>query len=320
MFRYIATLWILFFSCATWQKKPRIVVHKVSHSVSLVKADPRHNFSYFFYQAQGRQPLACWRRISPIDTAFARGIYTLRVQELLDSLSYPPSLYGDSSGWIGVPSFGIRNPNFVIIHHTAQPSALYTINFFLEKLMPVSAHYLIAHDGTIYPLVHEQFRAWHAGVARWGSVSDLNSVSIGIELDNNGQEEFPNAQIDSLIALLTVLKNKYKIPSSNFLGHADIAPGRKQDPSVLFPWKYLASKGFGLWYEDEKELKKTKLPANFDGWFALGLLGYDLSRPEVALQAFRRHFMANEKLSKTFSNLELKVLYSLAKKYLYNHD
>lgn len=297
-------------SCAVRRTKNQVVSKPIP-------IDSSQSFRDSFYEYLGRSPLICTRRIVPVDTAFSRGIYQLHLQELVDTLKLPPSLYGDTSQWIGAPNFGMRNPNFVIIHHTAQNSALYTTKFFIEKVMPVSAHYLISRDGTIYPLVHNQLRAWHAGVAKWGSVTDLNSVSIGIELDNNGKEEFPQVQIDSLISLLTILKAKYKIPTSNFLGHADIAPGRKQDPNLYFPWKYLADKGFGFWYDD---VNKIKLPTNFDGWFALRLLGYDIRRPEAALQAFRRHYFGNEKLNKIFSNLELKVLFSLCKKILCNYD
>lgn len=84
--------------------------------------------------------------------------------------------------------------------------------------MPVSAHYLIGKDGTIYPLLHDQLRAWHAGGFKWGTITDINSISIGIELDNNGKEPFPSIQIDSLISLLNVLKVRYKIPTVNFGG------------------------------------------------------------------------------------------------------
>lgn len=312
MLRYFFFLSLLLFSCALRKIKSKTIINLASVT------EEQDSFAKLFYPSENRVPLVCTRKIEPIDTDFSRGIYMMNLQYLLDSLQRPPSVYGDTAHWIAAPSFGIRNPNFVIIHHTAQPSALYTINFFIAKLMPVSAHYLIAKNGTIYPLLHDQLRGWHAGVSRWGSITDINSVSIGIELDNNGQEEFPAVQIDSLISLLTVLKNRYKIPTANFLGHADIAPGRKTDPNVLFPWKYLANNGFGFWYEDN--VNKLKLPANFDGWMALRLLGYDMTKPEMALQAFRRHFMGNEKLNKSFSNLELKVLFSLYKKYFANYD
>src|SRR5690606_33377912 len=94
------------------------------------------------------------------------------------------------------------------------------------------------------------YRAWHGGSGQWGSNTDINSASIGIELDNNGFEEFSAVQIASLMKLLEDLKTKYKIPPANFIGHSDIAPTRKNDPNRTFPWKLLAKEGFGLWYDE----------------------------------------------------------------------
>jgi N-acetylmuramoyl-L-alanine amidase len=78
-----------------------------------------------------------------------------------------------------------------------------------------------------------------------GKNTDINSASIGIELDN-GSEPFSEAQITSLMALLSKLQKQYGIPAQNIIGHSDIAPTRKSDPSALFPWKTLAENGFGM--------------------------------------------------------------------------
>ena len=80
-----------------------------------------------------------------------------------------------------------------------------------------------------------------------GGPIDMNSASIGIELDNDGSEPYAESQIRALLALLADLKQRYEIPAANFLGHSDIAPGRKVDPGVEFPWRRLAERGFGLW-------------------------------------------------------------------------
>lgn len=314
MLRYLLFFSFCFSSCALWWNKS-IKIDRTNNKT--IKS--QENFEKLFYQNKNKEPLVCTHKIEGIDTNFARKSYLMNLQHLVDSLMLPPSIYGDTTNWIGVPNFGIRNPNFVIIHHTAQSDALSTIKFFINKLMPVSAHYLIGKDGTIYPLLHDQLRAWHAGVSKWGTITDINSISIGIELDNNGKEPFPSIQIDSLISLLNVLKVRYKIPTVNFWGHADVAPERKRDPNPLFPWKYLASKGFGIWYDEE--IKKIKIPANFDGWLALRLLGYDMAKPDMALIAFRRHFRGTEEdMSKSFSNLELKILFSLVKKIFISYD
>ena len=152
--------------------------------------------------------------------------------------------------WVGTTNFNLRKPNYVVIHHTAQDSAAKTLRTFTSPRTQVSAHYVIGRDGRIYHMLNDYLRAWHGGVARWGNTTDINSSSVGIELDNNGAEPFAEAQMTSLLLVLADLKKAYGIPAANFIGHADVAPSRKNDPSALFPWKRLADRGFGLWYDD----------------------------------------------------------------------
>ncbi|WP_210516796.1 N-acetylmuramoyl-L-alanine amidase [Hymenobacter terricola] len=151
--------------------------------------------------------------------------------------------------WVGTTNFNLRKPNYVIIHHTAQDSTAQTLKTFTLPSTQVSAHYVIGRDGRVYHMLNDYLRAWHGGVAKWGNTTDINSSSIGIELDNNGVEPFSEPQIASLLQVLMGLKKAYGIPVANFIGHADIAPSRKNDPSALFPWKRLAGAGFGLWYD-----------------------------------------------------------------------
>jgi N-acetylmuramoyl-L-alanine amidase len=164
----------------------------------------------------------------------------------------PPTPGGDSllgKYWVGTTNFNLRKPNYVVIHHTAQDSTAQTLKTFTLPKTQVSAHYVIGRDGRVYHMLNDYLRAWHGGVARWGNNTDLNSCSIGIELDNNGTEPFAEPQITSLLHILAGLKKDYGIPAANFIGHADIAPSRKNDPSARFPWKRLADHGFGLWYD-----------------------------------------------------------------------
>jgi N-acetylmuramoyl-L-alanine amidase len=151
----------------------------------------------------------------------------------------------------------------------------------------VSAHYLVDREGAIYQLVDERKRAWHAGVSRWGADTDVNSSSIGIELDNDGEEPFPDVQVAALLALLGDLKERYHIPTANFVGHGDVAPGRKVDPSRFFPWHTLAVYGFGSWCD----APPPQAPPGFDATLGLQALGYDVSDPAAAIAAFNRHWM-----------------------------
>ncbi|MEI9806704.1 MAG: N-acetylmuramoyl-L-alanine amidase [Bacteroidota bacterium] len=142
-------------------------------------------------------------------------------------LNYAPS-------WVGTTNFTMRRPNFVVIHHTAQNSCEQTLKTFTLTRTQVSAHYVICKDGTVHHMLNDLLRAHHAGVSKWGNATDLNSSSIGIEIDNNGFEAFTDEQISSLNELLGRLKRSYSIPAANFVGHADIAPGRKVDPNRFF--------------------------------------------------------------------------------------
>lgn len=186
-------------------------------------------------------------------------------------------------------NFGARRPNFVILHHTADNSAEESLRTLTQPRFEVSSHYLIGRDGRLYYLVDEMARAWHAGESYWGGNTDLNSASIGIELDNNGKEPFAAPMIDTLLSLLADIKARYKIPTANFLAHGDIIPGRKVDPSRFFPWKRLAERGFGVWCDP------PYLPAaSSDDALLLAALGYDVSRLDAARGAFRRRFLADD--------------------------
>jgi len=229
-------------------------------------------------------------------------------------LEYPLK---DSAGlqyapvWAGTTNLSMRRPNFVIIHHTAQNSCEQTLTTFTTAdARAVSAHYVICKDGTVHHMLNDLLRAHHAGVSKWGNTTDLNSSSIGIELDNNGYESFPEAQINSLLLLLDRLKRAYSIPSSNFIGHGDIAPTRKNDPNWRFPWKLLAEKGFGYWYDDTAHVV---LPDHFDHLQALRIVGYDMKDSNAAIIGFKRHWLQDT--AKGLNSEQLKVLYQLGKKY-----
>ena len=212
--------------------------------------------------------------------------------------------------WVGTTNFNLRKPNFVIIHHTAQNSCPQTLQTFTQTRTQVSAHYVICKDGTIHHMLNDYLRAWQAGYSKWGTLTDVNSISIGIELDNSGNEPFADAQINSLLRLLAHLKTTYNIPTANFIGHSDIAPTRKVDPSAWFPWKTLADKGFGLWYSDTTG---TVVPDGFSPLTALRLIGYDVKDSSAAAMAFKRHFESDT--LRNWGQPEEKILYNLYRLY-----
>jgi len=216
--------------------------------------------------------------------------------------------YADS--WIGTTNFSMRRPNFVVIHHTAQNSCDETYKTFTLPRTAVSAHYVICRDGTVQHMLNDLLRAHHAGVGRWGNISDMNSNSIGIEIDNNGSESFTEAQMNSLVELLGRLKRAYNIPQANFIGHLDWAPGRKVDPSRYFSWQSLAEKGFGFWYDTTA----VEVPVDFNALQALRVIGYNINKPETAIQSYKIHFIPQD-TTNIINDTDKKILFDLVKKY-----
>ena len=130
---------------------------------------------------------------------------------------------------------------YIIIHYTGMNSQKVAIKRLQSRVAKVSTHYLISKRGVIYQMVQDQHVAWHAGKSRWGNDKNLNLKSIGIELVNKGDEKFPFLQIKNLCMLIKYIKKKHKIQKKHVLGHSHIAPGRKIDPGIHFPWKKLAN-------------------------------------------------------------------------------
>jgi len=144
--------------------------------------------------------------------------------------------------------------DMLVLHYTGMRTAAEAIDRLCDPATKVSAHYVVDEDGTVWRLVEESRRAWHAGVSHWQGNENVNAVSIGIELVNPGHEwgyrAFPDAQMASLEALSRELLRRHPIPSDRVVGHSDVAPRRKQDPGELFDWPRLARSGIGLWPTD----------------------------------------------------------------------
>lgn len=262
---------------------------------------------------------ACKSKKKLVDPAAAanKSFYQSQVDSLVDvTKQMNPVMLTDSLGqpipseFIGTVNLNLRKPNYVILHYTAQDSLQETIRTFSLRRTQVSAHYVVGKDGKVVHMLNDYLRAWQAGISKWGSVTDMNSCSIGIEIDNNGNEPYSEPQIKSLLLLLAQLKKNYNIPQANFIGHADIAPGRKPDPGPYFPWKRLAAKGFGYWSDDIV----VPAPNNFDYVTALRLIGYDTRNITNTIDAFKRHFVQTD-ISPQLTQLDLNILYNVYKKY-----
>lgn len=184
------------------------------------------------------------------------------------------------------PSFGDRRggeaPSLVVLHYTAMDDAEAALERLCDPETDVSAHYLVAKDGTIHRLIDEAKRAWHAGDGRWAGKPDINSRSIGIELDNDGESVFDDPLMDGLEALLADILDRNDLPAKAVIAHSDFAPDRKCDPGRLFDWQRLAAKGHSIWPEPALEGDFMRQAAVF---------GYPVELGEaMVLEAFRQRF------------------------------
>lgn len=192
------------------------------------------------------------------------------------------------------PNFDERTlpVSMIVLHYTGMQTAQAAIDRLRDPEAKVSAHYLIAEDGTILRMVAEGKRAWHAGKSRWRGIEDVNSASIGIEIVNPGHEfgyrPFLEEQIDALIPLVADITERHGITRGNVVGHSDIAPTRKQDPGELFPWNRLAKLRLAL----PRPTKNLMDPLWSDAGFLIALerFGYDVSDKLAAVVAFQRRF------------------------------
>jgi len=176
-------------------------------------------------------------------------------------------------------------PDLIVLHYTAMISVEVALDRLCDPAAEVSCHYLIAEDGRLWQLVPEDQRAWHAGAGQWGSVRDVNSRSIGIELANTSTHPFPEPQMAALEALMPGIMTRWDIPVERVIGHSDMAPARKYDPGGRFDWQRLARQGLSIWPDTPRD------PAG-QGFDALAeTFGYAPTTPQDdRLCAFRDRF------------------------------
>lgn len=209
--------------------------------------------------------------------------------------------------WVPSPNYDIRRPQLIVVHFTEQESVRQSLHTLRTRNSGgrVSAHYLVGEDGRIYQLVSDEHRAWHAGAGSWGTIHDLNSASIGIEIDNDGREPYTEAQVEALIRLLEDLTTRHRIPKTAVIGHSDLAPGRKVDPGPLFPWKRLHEAGFGIWPDPDA----PPPPPGFDPVTALRLIGYPVDDLEATIRSYRMRFRGDT--ASALDEEDLRILHAL---------
>jgi N-acetylmuramoyl-L-alanine amidase len=179
--------------------------------------------------------------------------------------------------------------DMLVLHYTGMRSAAAAIERLCDPVAAVSSHYVVEEDGTLWQLVAEERRAFHAGISFWRGHTALNPRSIGIEIVNPGHEfgyrPFPPAQMRAVLALCQGIIARHPIPPRNVVAHSDIAPNRKQDPGELFDWAFLAANGIGIW----PTTGAGAAYADLDLITVLTRIGYDPALPE-SVAAFQRHW------------------------------
>ncbi len=198
-------------------------------------------------------------------------------------------------------------PSILILHYTGMGDAAKACNWLCNPASKVSCHYLIDEQGGIVQMVDEGLRAWHAGVSSWAGEPDINSRSIGIEIQNLGHSancpDFPLAQMESVVRLCADITSRHHILPRCVLAHSDVAPGRKIDPGEKFDWAMLHRAGVGHWVKPEPISGGTFLQPGDSGdavyalQSMLKIYGYGIdinsdfdARTKIVVEAFQRHF------------------------------
>jgi peptidoglycan/xylan/chitin deacetylase (PgdA/CDA1 family) len=161
-----------------------------------------------------------------------------------------------------------------IVLHTTRGTLAATISEF-QRSKNTSAHYIIDRDGQIYQMVPEGLGAFHAscGDSRSGCIASCPLCegpdgaflqpylqSIGIELVNDGQlvnaatytgliyedylmsfgyrywEDFPDAQLQSLVLLVNDIRTRRGIPLDLVVGHYRINQKTDPGPALNISW------------------------------------------------------------------------------------
>lgn len=199
--------------------------------------------------------------------------------------------------------------DILLLHYTGMKSGQDAIDRLRDPDAKVSAHYVVDEDGTVYQLVDEDRRAWHAGVSFWRGAEQINDRCIGIEIVNPGHEwgyrEFPALQMAAVCDLCLSILSRHPIPPRNVIGHSDVAPDRKEDPGEKFDWPGLADNGVGLWPKDVPDLGTGGVLADETAMRLvradLAAIGYRVAAHgahdkhlATVLRAFQRHWRQEE--------------------------
>jgi N-acetylmuramoyl-L-alanine amidase len=195
------------------------------------------------------------------------------------------------------PRIDGKTPRYLILHYTGMATGKAAVEWLCNPTSKVSCHYLVDVDGEIVQMVDEDLRAWHAGVGSWQGEIDINSTSIGIEIQNEGHSKgspaFPLEQMRRVARLSLDIMQRHAIPPHYVLAHSDIAPGRKIDPGEEFDWDWLAGQGVGVVVKpggQHDAMDVTSLQQSLAKiGYGIDIIGQLDARTTKVVEAFQRH-------------------------------
>ncbi|ACV22557.1 N-acetylmuramoyl-L-alanine amidase CwlH precursor [Slackia heliotrinireducens] len=126
---------------------------------------------------------------------------------------------------------------YIVVHYTgsgtsAAPAALNNCQYFSGGDRQASAHYFI-DDETIYEYADpSRHLTWHVGDGR-GKYGITNTNSIGIEVCQDGDRPFTEAETKRLQWLVRRLMDEYGVPADRVVRHYDAS--RKLCPYYYTP-------------------------------------------------------------------------------------
>ncbi len=152
---------------------------------------------------------------------------------------------------------------YIVIHYTGMKNLKLAYEKLSSANSNVSVHYLISRKGKIFNLLCPKYKAWHAGKSKWKNDSNINNLSIGIELENKGHDfgytSFSKQQYISIKKLIIFLKYNFYILDKNIVNHSDISPNRKKDPGEKFLINKIGIKRFNYKKQINKKYKYKEM-------------------------------------------------------------
>ena len=142
------------------------------------------------------------------------------------------------------PNHGARHvPRIqgIVLHATADDgNEALALAWLRSPASRVSCHLMVSRAGRVTRLVGDRQRAWHAGDAWWRGTTDVNSITLGIEIANRNDGEPYTAAQYNRVAAIVAHYCRQGLALDDVVGHEAIAPGRKTDP---FGWDWERFRG-----------------------------------------------------------------------------